>query len=81
MTTEVKKQIKRDIKWLKHAIKTFGNNHENTFCYCWSKLPELPLMEIAARYLRIKGLPLKLSYGSSTITRDCYISTGLIKDC
>lgn len=80
MTKLEKQAVKKDIKWLKHAIKTFGNNHENTFCYCWSKLPLLPLMEIAARYLRIKGYPIKLSYGTSNITRDCYISTGLIKD-
>ena len=79
MTQEEKRIIKKDIKWLKYAIKTFGKEHDNTFCYCWSKINTFPLMEIAARYLRIKGYPIVLSYGTSKITRDCYISSNLIQ--
>ena len=77
MTQEEKRIIKKDIEWLKYAIKTFGKKDDNTFCYCWSKINTFPLMEIAARHLRIKGYPIVLSYGTSKITRDCYISSNL----
>lgn len=79
MTKEEKRIIKKDIKWLKYAIKTFGKEGDKTFCYCWSKINTFPLMEIAARYLRIKGYPIVLRYGTSKITRDCYISSNLIQ--
>ena len=71
MIREEKKLIKKDIKWLKRAIKLF--DHGN-ICYCWCKPDEFPAMEIAARYLICKGFPLKLSYGTAKFSRDVYIS-------
>lgn len=71
MTKEDKKSAIRDIKHFKRLIR---RKEEGQIAYATSPYGVITCFEIAARYLRIKGYPIQMNYGTSTQTRDCYIS-------
>lgn len=71
MNKDRKKRVKKDIKWLKYAIKNFD---KGAIAMVQTDYGEFSTLEIAARYLMGKGKPFGLGYGTSKAFRNCYIS-------
>ena len=73
MTNEEKRECKKYIIEAKRWYKQFGRNH-GAVAFVESGYNVISTLEIAIRYLVTKGYHFSLSYGTSRLFRDCYIS-------
>ena len=73
MTKEEKRKCKNDITVAKRWYKRLGRN-QGIIAFVQSEYNIISTLEIAIRYLIMKGYHFNLSYGTSKFFRICYIS-------